>query len=239
VLRFSEILLNFPDCTEDVLRSVQHFKQHGLSASAAYSSLSGAMHLAYEGQIIQASTLIEDAKKFLHREVRDLHILFNNEAVIGLLSNDVDFDACMASLDRAAYSVRDEFYRAVIENNRLICRWMLGTHDDARQSVELLRETMRSPGFGNRDVFWTFTYNCWAFLRESGDPSRAETLLQALDDVKVEELDYEDYWLFRFGRAERPPPRYDHLLKFRYHPEYLSHWLVDLDAMRGAKAERP
>jgi hypothetical protein len=235
-LRFTELLENFPECTTDVLQSVDHFDSYGMSASAAYSALSGAMHLAYAGDISQASTQIERAKQFLEREVRDLHILFNNEVVINLLSDKPNFDTCITTLDRAAYSVKDEFYRAVIENNRLICRWSLGKVEDAKHSVALLEEAMRNPGFGNRDVFWTFTYNCWAFLREIGDGARAEAFLEELNGVKVEQLDYEDYWHFRFGRATRPPARYDHLLKFKYHPEYLSHWIVDVDAMRDGRA---
>jgi hypothetical protein len=236
VLRFSEILYNFPDCTGDVLQSIQLFKRHGLSASAAYSSLSGAMQLAYEGWLPRAAALCADARRFLTEEFRDLHILLNNEAVIGLFSSEADFQACVTMLDNAAYSVRDDFYRAVIENNRLICYWMLGRSEDALHSVQLLEEIMRSPGFGNRDVFWTFTYNCWAFLRERGEAQRADGMMAFLDQIDIEQLDYEEYWNFRFGRAGRPASKYDHLLRYKYHPEYLSHWLVDADAIRGARA---
>jgi hypothetical protein len=237
VLRFTELFLSFPECTQDVLSSIDHFNRHQLKASAAYSCLSGAMHLAYAGDLKQASESIRSAKGYLEPEVRDLHVLYNNEAVVELLSERPDFSACMTKLDHAAYSVRDDFYRAVIENNRLVCRWQLGDNNDARLSVQLLVQAMRSPEFGNRDVFWTFTYNCWAFLNEIGDTQAADELRRSLANVKVEQLDYDDYWRFRFGEGERPPVRYDHLLKFRYHPEYLSHWLVDLDAIRAAKAE--
>jgi hypothetical protein len=236
VLRFTEILYNFPDCTEDVLQSVELFRQHGLSASAAYSLLSGAIQLAYEGQLSRATAHFSEARRFLTGEFRDLHILFNNEAVIELLSSEADFQACAEMLDNAAYSVRDDFYRAVIENNRLICHWMLGRSEDALHSVGLLEDTMRAPGFGNRDVFWTFTYNCWAYLRERGEDQRAGKMLAFLDQVAQEEIDYEEYWRFRFGRGQRPAAKYDHLLSHKFHPEYLSHWLVDVDAVRDARA---
>jgi len=237
VLRFTELLENFPDCTDDVLASIDHFDRHEMTASAAYSSLSGAMHLAYAGDLSRAAALIASARDYLRREVRDLHILLNNEVVVALLSPGPNFERCLETLDEAAYSVRDDFYRAVIENNRLICRWQAKQHDDALLSVALLEETMRAPGFGNRDVFWTFTYNCWAFLREIGQSSRADALLQQLRAIKMEHIDFDDYWLFRFGQRGRPPARYDHLLQFRYHAEYLSHWLVDPDAMRVVKAK--
>jgi len=72
VLRFTELLENFPDCTKDVLSSVDHFNRHQMAASAAYSSLSGAMHLAYAGDLARATALIASARSYLRREVRDL-----------------------------------------------------------------------------------------------------------------------------------------------------------------------
>lgn len=237
VLRFTELFVSFPECTEDVLNSAELFERHGMKSSAAYSRLSGAMHLAYSGDMTVASKAIAGARRYLENEVRDLHILYNNEAVVGLLSDKPDFQACLGKLENAVYGVRDDFYRAVIENNRLICRWQLGALAGAKQSVRLLSQVMETPGFGNRDVFWTFTYNCWAFLTEIGEAEEAANLRRRLSDVKVEQLDYEDYWAYRLGEGERPPARYDHLLNFKYHPEYLSHWLVDLDAICAAKAE--
>jgi hypothetical protein len=236
VLRFTELLKNFPDCTEDVLASIDHFNRHKMTASAAYSSLSGAMHLIYTGDSERAAALVASATVYLRQEVRDLHILLNNEVVVQLLSREPSFESCLRTLDEAAYSVRDDFYRAVIENNRLICRWQLGQREDGLLSVSLLEETMKSPGFGNRDVFWTFTYNCWAFLRDIGQAQQATEFLQRLDSVVVEQVDFEEYWRFRFDRGSRPSERYNHLLSFRYHPEYLSHWLIDPDAIRAARA---
>jgi hypothetical protein len=48
---------------------------------------------------------------------------------------------------------------------------------------------MRAPGFRNRDGSWTFTFNCWAFLRESGEALRVDELLRRIESIKVEELD--------------------------------------------------
>jgi len=239
VLRFTELFVSFPDCTPDVLNSVEVFELHGMQASAAYSRLSGAMHLAYGGNIPAASQSVEAAKGYLEHEVRDLHVLYNNEAVVDLLSDRPSFEGILRKLENAAYGVRDDFYRAVIENNRLICRWKLGAIEGAKLSVQLLSETMDAPGFGNRDVFWTFTFNCWAFFNEIGERDAAHKMRERLNDLRVEQIDYDDYWRHRFGEAGRPDARYDHLLKFDYHPEYLSHWLVDLDAIRAARATQP
>lgn len=236
VLRFSELIYNFPDCTDDVVKSINFFAQRNFYASAAYSSLSAAMHLAYEGRVDDAMVLIGSAKRYLEREVRDLHIIYNNEAVVELLSVTPNYEKCLLLLENAAYGATDDFYRAVIENNRLICRWLLGQHEDARRSVEILNGVMDAPKFGNRDVFWTFTFNCFAYLREAGDNESARALMERLKNIKIAELDYEDYWNHRFEGGILASTKYKHLLKFKYHPEYLSHWLVDLDAMSDLRA---
>ncbi len=51
----------------------------------AYSSLSRAMHLAYAGELDRATERTNAAQGFLQPEVRDLHVLFNNEVVVELL----------------------------------------------------------------------------------------------------------------------------------------------------------
>ncbi len=238
VLRFTELILKFPDCTDDVIESISHFEAHGLTASAAYSSLSAAMHLAYAGEMLDARRLLSVARQNLAREVYDRHILLNNEVVVELLSDSPDVATCLRKLDDAVYTVRDEFYRLVIENNRLICHWVLGQTNDAFNRIAQIEKILAAPGFGNKDIFWTASYNAWAFLKEQADEDRAKVLLDRLVSIRVEALDYADYWEFRFGRAASVDPKYNHLLRFKYHPEYLSHWLVDLDAMRDLREVR-
>jgi hypothetical protein len=235
VLRFTELIHNFPDCTADVIQSISHFEAHGLTASAAYSSLSAAMHLAYAGDTLGAKRLLGAAGQQLKREVYDRHILLNNEVVAELLSDGPDVATCLRKLDDAAYTVRDEFYRLVIENNRLICYWVQGQTKDALDRIAQIEKILSAPGFGNRDIFLTASYNVWAFLKEIGREDEAKMFLDRFASVQVAALDYSDYWEFRFGRTTSVNPKYNHLLKFKYHPEYLSHWLVDLDAMRDLR----
>jgi hypothetical protein len=236
VLRFTEIIHDFPECTEDVLKSVELLRSHGLGRSAAYSQLAAAMHLSYAGQLDLARRLVSNAKDELLPYVRDRQIILNNEVVLELLAAQPKVDACLRSLDTALFTVRDDFSRLVLQNNRLICCWLLGDITRATHCAAVIEDILRAPGFGNRDVFWTTCFNAWAFFAEIGDVHRAEEFKNVAFAQDINECCYQSYWRVRFGLDVAAESKFEFLLRFKYHPEYLSHWVIDLDGLAALKA---
>jgi hypothetical protein len=155
VLRFTELVVDFPDCTADILASIDQFNQHGLTKSAAYSQLAGAMHLAYAGQIETAQRLIGAATHELKSFVRDQQIILNNTVVVELLSGNPDLAWCIHQLNSALFTVGDDFSRLTLHNNRLICFALTGDTGRAIHSIEIIDRILDAPGFGNRDIFVT------------------------------------------------------------------------------------
>jgi hypothetical protein len=238
VLRYTEIIKDFPECTADVLLSAEHLAKNGMMKASAYSLLAGAMHVAYTGQIDAARRLVAQAETQLSAHIRDRQILLNNAVVIELLSPDPDVPASVKQLDTALFSARDDFSRLVIEINRLICNWLLNDLVRARHCASVIDEILEEPRFGNRDIVWTACFNAWSFFLETGDHERADHFKALAFKVGLDRRCYRDYWMRRFGLAQTAPPAFEFLLTLKYHPEYLSHWLIDVEGLARLKEAR-
>jgi hypothetical protein len=139
-------------------------------------------------------------------------------------------------LNDALLSVRDDFSRLVLQNNRLICYWLSGETDRAARCAEVIEDILAAPGFGNQDVFWTTCFNAWAFFSEVGNNERAEAFRAKAFAIDLAGCCYQSYWKVRFGLVSGPAAGFDFLLQFKYHPEYLSHWVIDLEGLSVLKA---
>jgi hypothetical protein len=240
VLRYTEIIKDFPDCTSDVLESADLFFKHGFHKSAAYSQLAGAMHLAYSGQVAEARQLLAKAESELTSHVRDRQIVLNNSVVLELLRPEPYVEWCIEKLNSALFTVGDDFSRLTLQNNRLICFWLSGNFSQAIHCADVIERILHAPGFGNRDVFWTTCFNAWSFFNDIGDVERSNRFKSIPLFLDIDKCCYASYWKARFGINDHAGPEFDFLMQFKYHPEYLSHWLIDfegLSLLKGVSAQ--
>jgi hypothetical protein len=236
VLRFTEVVKDSPDCRADVLESVTALRRSGLPKSAAYSQLAGAMHLAYAGNLKAARHRVKVAEKELQPHVRNRSIILNNSVTIELLSSKPDLVSCLEKLTTALFTVGDDFSRLTLHNNCLICYALLADTGRASQTIEVIDRILAAPGFGNRDIFVTVCFNIWRFCLETSDTNRATRFRSIALTVGLENTCYSNYWKVRFGLQSSAETAFDFLLRQQYHPEYLSHWLVDLEGLNVLKA---
>ncbi len=237
VLRFTELASDFPDCTHDVLASVEVFHRAGLSKSAAYSQLAGAMHLAYMGQIKAARQLVAKAEHELQPHVHDQQIILNNSVVIDLLTRKPNFSQCLEKLSSALFTVGDDFSRLTLHNNRLICYALTGDSAHAIHTIEVIDQILAAPIFGNRDIFITVCFNIWRYYLDAKQPKKAVRYKEIALSVNLAASCYPSYWKFRFELEKTAEAKFNFLLRHKYHPNYLSHWLIDLEGLDVLKEE--
>lgn len=237
VLRFTELIKDFPDCNNDVLASVDAFRLSGLRKSAAYSQAAGAMHMAYSGQLDVARQLMAEADEELRPFLCDRQLLINNAVVIELLTGSPDLQRCIEQLRLALFTVSDDFSRFTLHNNLLICYALTNDELNAIHIIEVIDRILAAPGFGNRDIFVTVCYNVWKFLNDIGQSAKAAYYEEIALSVNLNKSCYPDYWKKRFGLQSEADPKFDFLLRLKYHPDYLSHWLIDIDGLNALKEE--
>jgi hypothetical protein len=237
VLRFSEVVEDFPVCCRDVWQSGTFFRRAGLPKSAAYSVLSGATHLAYLGKVKAAQQRVKEAERVLRLHVRDQSIVYNNAVVVELLSRGPNLPWCLERLTAALFTVGDDFSRLTLHTNCLICYALQMDVERADHVVEVMERILAAPGFGNRDIFVTVSFNVWRYCIEAGHAERASYWKSIAMKVGLENTCYSNYWMVRFGLKKSAEPAFDFLLKQKYHPEYLSHWLIDLEGLKLLKGE--
>jgi len=232
VLRFTEVVDDFPNCRADVLESADLLRRAGLHKSAAYSLLSGAMHLGYLGEISAAREQVRTADKELRPYIRNQSIIFNNSVVIELLSSRPKLAWCLEKLNSALFGVGDDFSRLTLHNNCLICYGLLADVERGNHTINVIARILEAPGFGNRDIFVTVCFNVWRFCSETGQLDKANRFRSIALAIGLENSCYSDYWGVRFGLRASAESAFDFLLQQKYHPEYLSHWLIDLEGLR-------
>jgi hypothetical protein len=237
VLRFTELIKDFPDCTADVLASIKTFQRSGLRKSAAYSELAAAMHLAYTGELSRARRLVADAQQELQPYLHDQQILVNNAVVIDLLSEKPNLLRCIDELKASLLAVADDFTRLTLHNNLLVCFALREDISHAAHTIDVIDRVLAAPCFGNRDIFVTVCYNVWRFLKDTDQPEKAARYKEVALSVNLETSCYPSYWKVRFGLELSAEPQFDFLLRLKFHPDYLSHWLIDLDGLDVLKEE--
>jgi hypothetical protein len=233
LLRFKELIADFPDCLNELASSSNWFMARGMYSSAAYSELTLASHLARQGQFAEAETSIAKAKELLSIATKDRHIILNNEVAVNLLSPEPDTGACCQKLINAIPSSGDDYSDIVLYTNLAVSGMLAGNSALGIESLNRALAIALNPRFADRDVFWGVTYNLSFVDRNLGSHKKIEIdLLRTA--LKPHSLQNE-YWEYRFGISNSAPDRFQYMLSKPYHPMFLSHWTIDMDGLRFLK----
>jgi len=233
LLRFKELVEDFPNCLEALRNSTDWFLARGLIGSAAYSELTIAGHIARQGDNEGAVVSIAAAQAFLTSKPRDQHILLNNEVAVNLLSDTPIPGDCCEKLIRAISCSGDDYSDIVLYTNLAVCALLAERHDVAAESTNRALRIATNPYFADRDVFWGVSFNLQfvnAHLK-LGHEVELELLFSQLRPHSLQN----DYWQYRRGFIGSSPSRYEHMLSKPYHPMFLSHWIIDVDGLRVLK----
>jgi tetratricopeptide (TPR) repeat protein len=235
LLRFKELVADFPDCIEALRSSSDWFILRRLATSAAYTELTLASHTARSGDIGAANDSIDKARELLASTARDQHILSNNEVAVHLLSEKPDAVACCNKLARAIPCSGDDYSDIVLYTNFAISAALIGRTDQASEAVERALRIAKKPKFADRDVFWGVSFNL-CYVDATLRLGRKMELIEAFGELEPHSLQ-NDYWQYRIGRAESSHERFRFMLSKPYHPMFLSHWTLDVDGLRALRRE--
>lgn len=236
LLRFQELVADFPDCIDTLKSSSDWFMLRGLATSAAYTELTLASHTARTGDIEAAKDSIDRARQLLAATVRDQHILSNNEVAALLLSDSPDVSACCDMLARAIPCSGDDYSDIVLYTNFAVSAAMLGRVDQALEAVERVLRIAKSPKFADRDVFWGVSFNLF-YVDATLGLGRQRKIADIFGELRPHSLQ-NDYWQYRVGATESAPERFWFMLRKPYHPMFLSHWTLDVDGLRALRQEQ-
>jgi len=238
--RFTESVTEIPESSAAILRSVEAFQAAGLHRSKAYSELAGAVHFARQGDLSQAETLIERAADVLSVEIRDQHLIRNNRAVIELYQRAPRYYECIDELVTALETSRDDFSDVTILNNLSIAYRHAGRATEAVDCAERVLEILKDPTFGDREVVWALAFNAMQVFKSTGQELRVEEVRAIPLTRGVQPTLYREYWRRRFETEQEDiDPKFSFMLARDYHPLFLSHWLIDREALEVLRQERP
>lgn len=235
--RFFEITDNCFNYIKSLEKSIIYFEKFGLLKSKAYSQAALAVVVARKGNSKYAYQLIHSALAQLKNEIHDKHLLLNNQAVIELLSEEPDFALCTKILSEAIRYTGDDFSEAVILSNLSLAYWKSGDIQIAQNCTEKVLRIVAAPDFADRDIFWGLCFNSSLIYDALGMEERSAEVKQIPFKSGRSEVSNFDYWSYRYGNSTTPPELYTHLVKFPYHPLYLSHWLLEMDGLNLLKKE--
>jgi hypothetical protein len=235
LLRFKELVADFPDCIDALRASSEWFMARSLVSSAAYTELTLASHIAREGDTAGARTAVENAKDLLRSTARDQHILLNNEAAVNLLSESPNPSDCCDKLARGIPCSGDDYSDLVLYTNLSVSAVLACRTDLAAEAVERALRITRNPRFADRDVFWGVSFNL-QYVNAAMELGRQAELDELFNDLKPHSLQ-NDYWQYRRGLTPSAPDRFRHMLSKPYHPMFLSHWTIDVDGLRALSRE--
>lgn len=235
LLRFKELVVDFPSCIDALRASVEWFADRGLASSAAYSELTLASHVARTGDMERATESIATARSLLALTARDQHIVLNNDAAVNLLSDEPSPAQCCEWLIRAVPCAGDDYSALVLYTNLSIAAALAGRQELAGEAVERALRIAETPKFAERNVFWGVIFNLRYVnsLLALGHRAELDLMAAALEPHALQD----EYWQYRFRRSESAPERFATMLAKPYHPMFLSHWTLDVDGLRTLKPE--
>jgi len=237
LLRFKELVFDFPDCMDALHTSSEWFLERGLGSSAAYSELTLASHLARMGSATAATAAIEKAKDLLKSTARDQHILLNNEVAVNLLSQEPDVAECCDKVARAIPCSGDDYSDLVLYTNLAVSAALANRPALATEAVDRALRIVNRPRFADRDVFWSVSFNL-EYVDKILGLGRQVDLTRIFVSLKPHSLQNE-YWRYRRGYAPSAHTRFQYMLTKPYHPMFLSHWTIDVDGLRTLKQVSP
>jgi tetratricopeptide (TPR) repeat protein len=233
-LRFSESLKSQP--LDDVLRSVEMFRNLGLYKSQAYSQVTAAIHLARMGAADHARAVFDEACSLLSTDIRDEHLILNNLVAIDLLGGNPNVEHSRLALARALRMSRDDFSDLAILNNSALVEQIAGNLDAAVRATEEMLRLLEAPAFSDTNVAWAVCFNAALVFRAAGLGDRSTAVLGL---PRIPPAVYQKYWDIRYGFSDCGSDEFSHMLSLPYHPISLSHWLIDLEGLDTLKAAPP
>lgn len=233
LLRFKELVADFPLCIDALRASIEWFAKKGLASSAAYSELTLASHIARTGDTNGAKQLIATARSMLALTARDQHIVFNNDAAVNLLSDEPSAPQCCEWLIRAVPCAGDDYSALVLYTNLSIAAALASRRELASEAIERALRIAEKPTFAERNVFWGVVFNLRYVDNLLGFDHGAQ--LDALTTALQSHVLQNEYWQYRFKQTESAPVRFETMLAKPYHPMFLSHWTLDVDGLRTLK----
>ncbi|KHK48493.1 hypothetical protein PI87_27905 [Ralstonia sp. A12] len=234
LLRFRELVSDFPECIDDLVAASSWFHARGLATSSAYTLLTLASHVARSGEIQAAYECIDQARALLASTARDQHILANNEVAVQLLSESPEPLACCDTLTRVISGSGDDYSDIVLYTNLGISAALAQRDELAREAFERALRIARAPEFADRDVFWGVSFNL-RYIDRVLALGRTAEIDEVFNGLRPHSLQ-DDYWRYRVGRVASVPERFQYMLQKPYHPMFLSHWTLDVDGLQTLKS---
>ncbi len=235
--RFTEMVLEFPECISYLEESIKIFSQKNLRKSEAYSRLACAVHMARAGNIQSAKTYIEKAQQLLENEISDKHILLNNKSIISLFDFNTNYLHIEQWLETALLYSKDDFSDATILNNLAISKFYLGNILGAEETIQKVLKILKSPDFKDKDIYWAIYYNAAKIFTKNGQELEANRLIELALQILPKPSSYPGYWEYRYQLTEDLNAKYSTMISYELHPLFLSHWLIDYEGILMLKKE--
>lgn len=237
--RFYEITDSIESALVNLTKSIEHLGAHGLVKSKAYSQLAAAMLMARTGEVTQAQELIKQATNALSGEVRDQYIALNNGGAVELLSDSPNFIRCIESLNQALKYACDDFSELTILVNLSLAYIGNGQREDASRCADKCRSILDEHDFADTGIYWPTCFNISVVFRECGEVQKSKEALSYPFEKSVKKESDSEYWDYRFGLLDSKPTSRQFLCSRKWHPLYLSHWLIDQEGLSLLKTKLP
>lgn len=235
--RFFEIVEGFNDALPRLQKSIECFQRHSLFKSKAYSQLPAAVLLARSGRIDEARELIREARSALSGELRDQYMLLNNACAVDLLSDAPDFQSCIGQLGYALRLARDDFSELTIITNLGIAYLGNSSIKEAVECAEKCMAILENHAFADEDIYWPVCFNASTIFAAASDRERQQLAFRYPTENARPRSDAKTYWAFRFGSTSDVDEDFRFLASRRWHPVYLSHWIIDMEGLKLLKTE--
>lgn len=236
--RFFEIVDGIEDGLQKLMASIDWFDKHELYKSKAYSQLPAAILLARSGDISGARKLIVEAREYLSNEVRDQHIILNNHCAVELLSDNPDLLSCRDELIYALRFVSDDFSELTILTNLGLIYLGLNELDESEDCANKCLAILIHHDFADTDIYWPVCFNISIIFEALGKGLKRNEMLNYPYENARPRTDDLAYWNYRFGSSKNFPESHQFLASRRWHPVYLSHWLIDTEGLNLLKIEQ-
>lgn len=237
--RFYEVTEDNEQCIDQIQMSIAWFERFNMDKSRASSQAAAAVLLARTGDIVGARSMIAAASEILGEQVRSRHLLLNNVAAVELLSSLPNFLSCVQVLVEALRYVRDDYCEVTVLTNLAIAHCGAGQNESAIGCVDAAMRILEDHDFASIDVYWQVCFNASQVLAAAGLVERSVQLLHWPEERAPIPTQNRSYWDYRYCRTSDLPESWQYLAGRRFHPLYLSLWLIDLEGLNRLRPVPP
>ncbi len=230
--RFFEIVDGFDAALPRVRTGIDWFTRFGFLKSAAYSKLSAAVMTARTGDIAGAREMHSTASSVLSKEVRAQHIILNNQYAIELLSENPDLESCRTGLTYSLGLARDDFCELTILTNLGLAHLALGELESAVDCADKCVGILETHDFADTSIYWSVCFNLSLMYGAADLPKMRDAMLEFPAKFAAPRTDGKGYWPWRFGAQGNIDPAYSFLATKKWHPLYLSNWIIDFEGLQ-------